>query len=148
VAAALGAGGAFALAGYTSAAESMPELHLYDGYRMMLGAALALGITGPLVWRWRRHRSLPVVIAASVVGSWAPLVLLAWQRHVGIVGRLEGAWFLMGADVVGTAIPVGVACLWFALRPPDAGVSPAVALRPHSSAEAMSSADRPPTPHA
>jgi hypothetical protein len=33
--------------------------------------------------------------------------------------RLKGAWYLMGGDVIAAAVPVGVACLWLALRAPD-----------------------------
>jgi hypothetical protein len=35
-----------------------------------------------------------------------------------VMARLRGSWVLMGADVVGIAVPLGVACLWFALREP------------------------------
>ncbi len=116
---AAGAAAAFLLSGYTAVTESMPELRIYDGYRMMLGAALAVGAVAPVVWRWRRERSLPVVVVASILGCWLPIVWLALRRHTPIVERVLGAWYLMGGDVVGAAMPVGVACLWMALRGPD-----------------------------
>jgi F0F1-type ATP synthase membrane subunit c/vacuolar-type H+-ATPase subunit K len=97
----LGAGLALVLAMYTAGVESMPEFHAYDG------------------WRWPRQRSLPVIVLAAVLGSWLPFVWLAHQGHVPLWSRLKGAWWLMGADVIGAAIPVGVACLWFAVREPD-----------------------------
>jgi hypothetical protein len=117
--AAAGAAAAFLLAGYSAVTESMPALRIYDGYRMMLGAALAVGATAPFVWRWRRGRSLALVIVASILGCWLPIVWLAVRRHTPVMERIRGAWYLMGGDVVGTAIPVGVACLWLAIRGPD-----------------------------
>ena len=56
---------------------------------------------------------------AAILGSWLPIVWLAYRGHVPLLPRLKGAWFLMGADVIGAAIPVGAACLWIALREPD-----------------------------
>jgi hypothetical protein len=117
--AALGAGLALLLAGYTARVESMPEVHAYDGWWMLLGAGLAVAAVAPLVWRWPRQRSLPAIVLAAVLGSWLPFVWLAHRGHVSLLPRLKGAWFLMGADVIGAAIPVGVACLWLALREPD-----------------------------
>jgi hypothetical protein len=117
--AAAGAAAAFLIAGHSAVTESMPELRIYDGYRMVLGAALAVGATAPFVWRWRRQRSLAVVIVASILGCWLPIVWLAVRRHTPVMERLRGAWYLMGGDVVGAAIPVGVACLWLAIRGPD-----------------------------
>ena len=116
---AAGAAGAFLLAGYSAVTESMPELRIYDGYRMLLGAVLAVGVVAPFVWRWRRERSLAVVIVASIVGCWLPIVWLAVRRHTPVMDRVLGAWYLMGGDVVAAAIPVGVACLWLAIRPPS-----------------------------
>jgi hypothetical protein len=117
--AALGAGLALLLAVYTARVESMPELHAYDGWWMLLGAAVAVAVVTPFVWRWPRQRSLAIVVIAAAVGSWLPFVWLAHRGHVPLLPRLKGAWFLMGADVIGAAIPVGVACLWIALREPD-----------------------------
>lgn len=114
--AALGAGAAFLLAGYTSASESMPELRIYDGYWMLLGAAVAVTLVAPLIWPWRRERSLLAVVVAAMVGTWMPIVWFALRRHTPVMERILGAWYLMGGDVVAAAIPVGVACLWLALR--------------------------------
>jgi hypothetical protein len=115
----LGAGLALALAVYTARVESMPEFHAYDGWWMLLGAAVAVAVLAPLVWRWPRQRSLLVIVLAAALGSWLPFVWLAHRGHVPLLPRLKGAWFLMGADVIGAVIPVGVACLWIALREPD-----------------------------
>ena len=117
--AALGAGAALVLALHTARVESMPEFHAYDGWWMLLGAAVAVAVVAPLTWRWPRQRSLPVVVLAAVLGSWLPFLWLAHQGHVALWPRLKGAWWLMGADVIGAAIPVGVACLWLAVREPD-----------------------------
>lgn len=124
LAAAVAATLAFLLAGYTSVAESMPQLRVYDGYWMLLGAAVAVTVAVPLVWRWPRERSLPAVVALAVLGSWAPIAWLALRGHMPLIPRLKGTWYLMGGDVIGTAIPVGVACLWFALRGPGPGGDP------------------------
>jgi hypothetical protein len=115
-AAAAGAAAAFLLAWYTSATESMPTLRIYDGYWMLLGAGVAVGLVAPLVWSWRRQWSLLAVVAAAALGSWLPIVWLALRRHTPIMDRVRGAWYLMGGDMVAAAIPVGVACLWLALR--------------------------------
>jgi drug/metabolite transporter (DMT)-like permease len=123
LAAALAALGAFGWAGYTSVVESLPELGIYDGYWMILGASLAVLAAVPWVWRWRREHSLPVIVLAAIAGCWIPLVVIAVRQHSPIVARLRGAWILMGADVVGTAIPVGMACLWLALREPTEPVT-------------------------
>jgi hypothetical protein len=117
--AALGAGLALALALYTAKVESMPEVHAYDGWWMLLGASIAVALVAPVVWRWPRPRSLLAVVLAAAAGSWLPLVWLAHRAHVPLMPRLKGAWWLMGADVIGAAIPVGAACLWLALREPD-----------------------------
>ena len=111
-----GAVGAFSLAGYSAVTESMPEFRIYDGYRMLGGALIAVGLVAPWVWRWRRERSLGVVVVASLVGCWLPIIWAALRRHTPIMDRVRGSWYLTGGDVVATAIPVGVACLWFALH--------------------------------
>jgi hypothetical protein len=116
--AAAGAAAAFLLAGYTAKAESMPELHIYDGYWMLLGAAVAVAVVGALAWRWPRQASLAAVVAAAVLGAWVPIVGLALRGHGELMPRLRGTWHLMGGDVIGAAIPVGVACLWLALHAP------------------------------
>jgi hypothetical protein len=118
---AIGAVVAFALAGYVSVAESMPEFGFYDGIWMLAGAAVASGIAGAVSWRWSRERSLPLVVVAAAIGAWAPIVWMALRGPVALLPRLKGTWRLLGGDVVSAAVPVGVACLWIALRPPDRG---------------------------
>lgn len=119
VAAGVGAAAALGVAVYTAATESMPALRIYDGYWMLLGAAVAVAVVAPVVWSWRREWSLGVVVAAAVVGCWLPIVWLAVRRGSQILPRMKGAWYLMGGDIVAAAIPVGVACLWMALRRAD-----------------------------
>jgi hypothetical protein len=116
---AIGAVVALALAGYVSVTESMPEFGFYDGIWMLAGAAVASGIAGVVSWRWSRERSLPLVVAAAAIGAWAPILWLAHRGSVALLPRLRGTWYMMGGDVVSAAVPVGVACLWIALRPPD-----------------------------
>jgi hypothetical protein len=94
----------------------MPEFKVYDGYWMMLGAALAVGLVGALVWRWPRERSLPLVVIASIFGSVVPLVISAFRHNLPIMARLRGSWMLAGADLVGPAVVVGFTCLWLAVR--------------------------------
>jgi hypothetical protein len=96
--------------------SAMPEFKVYDGYWMMLGAALAVGVVGFLVWGWPRERSLPLVVIASVVGSVVPLVISALRHNLPIMVRLRGSWILAGADLVGPAVIFGFMCLWLALR--------------------------------
>ncbi|HET6579871.1 MAG TPA: hypothetical protein VFG66_16240 [Gemmatimonadales bacterium] len=120
-AAAAGAAAAFLLAGYTAVTESMPVLHIYDGYWMLFGAAMGVVLAAPFVWSWARDKSLPAVVIVAVLGCWLPIVWLALRRHTPVMQRMKGAWYLMGGDVVAAAIPVGVAFLWMALRPPGPG---------------------------
>lgn len=115
---------AFAWAGWTAHDNAMPELKVYDGYRMILGATLAVIAVGPFIWRWRRDRSLLVVAIAAAVGSVIPLMISAIHYHISIIGRLRGSWALAGAGLVGPAMVVGFVCLWLAIRewnPKDAG---------------------------
>jgi hypothetical protein len=110
-----------ALAAFLGAAKaahdaSMPEFKVYDGYWMMLGAALAVGFVAPLVWRWPRQRSLLLVVVTAVAGSLVPLVVSAMRHNLPILARLRGSWMLAGADLVGPALVVGFTCLWLALR--------------------------------
>jgi hypothetical protein len=112
----LGAILAFGWAGWAAHDNAMPELRVFDGYRMMLGATLGVIVVAPLIWRWRRDRSLVVVALAAAVGSIVPLVLSARQHHVPIMARLRGSWTLAGADLVGPAMVVGFICLWLAIR--------------------------------
>jgi hypothetical protein len=110
------AAAAFAWAARAAADASMPEFKVYDGFWMMLGAAVAVALVAPVVWRWPRERSLGVVVIASVVGSVVPLAISAMRHRLPLMARLRGSWMLAGADLVGPAIVIGFACLWFALR--------------------------------
>lgn len=114
------------LAAYTGYSQSMPSLHIYDGVWMFLGGILAVALVAPFAWSWSRERSLVAIGFAALVGTWLPLVVLALRQHVPIWARIRGAWVLTGADIVGTALPVGMVCLWFALRAPTfrPGVTP------------------------
>jgi hypothetical protein len=123
--AAAGGAAALLLAGATAVRESLPEVGIYDGYWMLLGATLAVAAAVPLVWRWPRQRSLPVVVVLAVFGAWAPIAWLALRRHSAVLPRLKGTWYLMGGDVIGAAIPVAAACLWFAFRGPGSASKPA-----------------------
>lgn len=107
---------AFAWAGWAAYTNAMPELRVYDGYRMMLGASLAVLAVAPFIWRWRREQSLVAVAVAAALGSASPLVVSAVRHHIPIVARLRGSWTLAGADLVAPAMVVGFVCLWFALR--------------------------------
>jgi RsiW-degrading membrane proteinase PrsW (M82 family) len=115
-AAAVGAVAAFAWAGWAAHASAMPELRIYDGYRIILGATVAVIVVAPFIWRWRRDRSLLVIAIAAVVGSVIPLILSAMRNHMSIVVRLRGSWNVAGADLVGPAVVVGFVCLWLAIR--------------------------------
>jgi hypothetical protein len=112
------AAAALALAGYTGYSQSMPSLHIYDGVWMFIGGVLAVSLAAPIVWSWSRERSLTAIGVAALLGAWLPLVILAMRQHVPIWARIRGAWVLTGADIVGTALPIGMVCLWFALRAP------------------------------
>jgi len=114
--AAVAAVASFVWAGWAAHDNAMPEFRIYDGYRMMLGATLAVIAVVPFVWRWRRDRSLVVIAIAAAVGSVIPLVISAIQHHLPILARLRGAWKLAGADLVGPAVVVGFVCLWLAVR--------------------------------
>lgn len=114
--AAVAAVASFAWAGWAAHDNAMPEFRIYDGYRMMLGATLAVIAVVPFIWRWRRDRSLVVIAVAAALGSVLPLVISAIQHHLPILARLRGAWRLAGADLVGPAVVVGFVCLWLAVR--------------------------------
>ena len=107
---------AFLWAARSAHDSSMPEFKVYDGYWMMLGAALTVGLVAPFIWRWPRERSLLVVVTASIVGSIVPLVVSALTHDLPIMARLRGSWMLAGADLVGPAVIVGFTCLWLAVR--------------------------------
>jgi hypothetical protein len=112
------AAAALGVAGYTGYSQSMPWLHIYDGLWMFLGGVLAVALVAPVAWSWSRERSLAAVGLVAFVGTWLPLVILALRQHVPLWARIRGAWVLTGADIVGTALPIGMVCLWFALRAP------------------------------
>ncbi len=116
IAAAILALASFGWAAWASYASAIPELRIYDGYWMMLGASVAIAIVAPLVWRWPRERSLIVIAIAAVAGSAAPLVISALRLGMPVPIRLRGSWVLGGADLVGPALIIGFVCLWFALR--------------------------------
>jgi hypothetical protein len=124
------AAGALALgsfAGAVSAARSssIPELRVYDGYLMLLGATVLVALLAPMVWRWPRERSVLAIALAAAVGCVAPLAISAARHHVPITARLRGAWFIGGADLVGPALVIGFVCLWFAVREYGARGGPA-----------------------
>jgi hypothetical protein len=95
---------------------AIPEWRVYDGFWMILGAAVAVMATAALVWDWPRERSLVAIAIATVLGSTVPLALSAFRLHLPLLGRLRGAWILGGADVVGPLLVIGFLCLWFAVR--------------------------------
>jgi hypothetical protein len=107
---------AFAWAGWSAHAASIPELSVYDGYWMLLGAALAVIAVAPLVWRWRRERSVVAITVGAALGSVVPLGISAVRHHIPLMARLRGAWVLGGADMVGPALILGFMSLWFAVR--------------------------------
>jgi hypothetical protein len=109
----------FGWAAWASHTSAIPELKVYDGYWMMLGAAIAFAVVAPIIWRWRRERSLVAIALATLAGSVAPLVISAVRLHMPVAARLRGSWVLGGADLVGPALVIGFICLWFALRKYD-----------------------------
>jgi hypothetical protein len=129
-AAALVALAMFTLAGWEAHRSALPFVKLYDGYWMILGAAIGMIVVGPLVWRWPRERSLIVVLVTAAVGSLAPLLISAYRHRMPVMARLRGAWIIGGADVVGPALVIGCMCLWFALREHGTERSPRVPVRP------------------
>jgi hypothetical protein len=112
----LGALLAFGWAGWAAHESAMPELKVYDGYWMILGALLAFAVAAPLVWRLRREVSLVVITLAALVGCLVPLVVSALRHGMPIAVRLRGAWVLGGADLVGPSVVIGCLCLWFAVK--------------------------------
>jgi hypothetical protein len=101
---------------HTAVVQAEPALRLYDGFWMLGGSAVAVGLVAPLIWGWARERALVAVAAAAAFGAWLPLVMLALRARIPVVARLKGAVFLSSADVIGVALPVGVALAWLALR--------------------------------
>jgi hypothetical protein len=106
----------FGWAVWAARSASIPELRVYDGYLMLVGATVLVALLAPVVWRWPRERSLIAIALAAAAGCVAPLVISAARHHVPLAARLRGAWFLGGADLVGPALVIGFVCLWFAVR--------------------------------
>jgi hypothetical protein len=115
-AAALVALAMFALAAWEARRSAIPFVKVYDGYWMILGAAIGMIVVGPIVWRWPRERSLIAIPVTAALGSLVPLLISALRHRMPLMARLRGAWVIGGADVVGPALVVGCMCLWFALR--------------------------------
>jgi len=115
---------AFLWAAWSAQSAAMPEFKVYDGFWMMLGAAIAVLLVAPVVWGWPRERSLLVIVIASVLGSIIPLAISAFTHRLPLMARLKGSWLLAGADLVGPALVIGFACLWFALRDEAPGSAP------------------------
>ena len=113
----------FVCAGWEAYRSSMPFVKVYDGYWMILGAAIGMALVGPLVWRWPRERSLLVIPVTVAVSSVAPLMISAARHHIPVGARLRGAWIIGGADLVGPALIIGCMGLWFALREHGTGRS-------------------------
>ena len=101
---------------WASRSTSIPELRVYDGYLMLVGAAVVVGIAAPLVWRWPRERSLIAIALAATLGCVIPLIISALRHHIPLTARLRGAWMIGGADLVGPPLIIGFVSLWFALR--------------------------------
>lgn len=116
IVAALAAVAAFGCAGWAARASSIPQVGIYDGFWMILGATLTVVMVAPVVWRWPRERSLLAIALASVLGSVVPLGISAMRHHLPLMARLRGSWMLGGAEAVGPALVVGFVCLWFAIR--------------------------------
>jgi len=106
----------FGIAIYTAISQVDRVLHIYDGLWMLAGATVALGLCVPLVWSWPRDKAIALLAVVTVIGSWAPLVALALRARIPILARLKGAVFFSSADVVGVALPVGVVCLYLAMK--------------------------------
>lgn len=108
--------GSFGWAIWASRSSSIPELRVYDGFLMLLGATVLVVLVAPMVWQWPRQRSLVAIAIAAAAGCVAPLIVSAVRHHVPLVARLRGAWMIGGADLVGPALIIGFVCLWFAVR--------------------------------
>jgi hypothetical protein len=116
IAAGLAALISFGWALWASHISAIPKFRIYDGYWMTLGAAVAILIVAPLVWRWPREHSLVAIAAAAAVGCVVPLIVSAFRHGIPVMARLRGSWALGGADLVGPALVIGSVCLWFAVR--------------------------------
>ena len=108
--------GSFVWAIWASRSSSIPELRVYDGFLMLVGATVLVALVAPLIWQWPRERSLVAIAIAAAAGCVAPLVISALRHHLPLAARLRGAWMIGGADLVGPALIIGFVCLWFAIR--------------------------------
>jgi hypothetical protein len=106
----------FGCAIWAARSAAIPELRVYDGFLMLLGAAIVVGLVAPLVWRWPRERSVLTIALAAVFGCIVPLGISALHHHMPVAARLRGAWMIGGADLVGPPVVIGFVSLWFALR--------------------------------
>jgi len=118
------------LAVRTAVIESMPTLHVYDGWWMLAGGSVVVLLLAPLAWRWPRERALLAVTLGGALGAWLPLVLLALRSHVPIAARLKGAIFFSSADVIGVTLPVGLALAWLALQEHRPAATPSAKTQP------------------
>ena len=106
----------FGIAIYTAISQVDRVLHIYDGLWMLGGTAVATGDLCSLVWSWPRDKAIALLALVTVIASWTPLVALALRAKIPILARLKGAVFFSSADVVGVALPVGVVCLYLAVK--------------------------------
>jgi hypothetical protein len=106
----------FGIAIFTAISQVDRVLHLYDGLWMIGGTAAAMAICVPRVWSWPRDKAIALLALVTVIASWTPLVALALRARIPILARLKGAVFFSSADVVGVALPVGVVCLYLAMK--------------------------------
>ena len=90
---------------WASRSTSIPELRVYDGYLMLVGAAVVVGIAAPLVWRWPRERSLIAIALAATLGCVIPLILSALRHHIPLAARLG-----IGVDVHAEPHDLALAC--------------------------------------
>ena len=57
-----------------------------------------------------------MLVIAVIIGEWGPLVGLALRGRMSIMTRIHGAIVFSSVDIVGVALPVGVALAWLAVR--------------------------------
>jgi hypothetical protein len=106
----------FGWAIWAARSSAIPELRVYDGFLVLLGAAVMVSLATPVVWLWPRERSLVAIAFAAVLGCIAPLGISALRHHMPLSVRLRGAWVIGGVDLVAPAVVIGFVCLWFAVR--------------------------------
>jgi hypothetical protein len=59
---------------------------------------------------------MAALAVGAALGSWLPLMVIAWRAPTPAWSRLKAAVFFSSADVIGIALPVGIALAWLALR--------------------------------